>query len=340
MPGASLRLLVVVVGLWAGGRWLMLQDRDEPPPDAPPAYAPTYYPTPVRDRLSHSRRALARSGERKHQEVRAQPRPSSWAKVPSSRTSPAETPSAPHPPSAPLPDLAPAAYVETMRDDRPTLPGAAATNGRWSGSAWLLLRNGAPAALIATNGQLGGSQAGGRLRWQANRSGPLSKALTARISGPLASVRETELALGGEWHPIAGQPIWLSVERRIALGRRGRNAWSAQVVGGFWQPDLPLGLVAEGYGQAGLIGTRSRDAFIDGQLRVARPLADSDAPRIGAGLWGAAQPGVARLDLGPVLTVPLKISGQRVAASIEGRIRIAGDAMPASGVAFTLGAEF
>lgn len=216
----------------------------------------------------------------------------------------------------------------------------AGSAGRWSGSAWLLLRNGAPAAYIATNGQLGGSQAGALLRWRANRSDRLATALTARLSGPLSDSHGAELALGGEWHPVAGQPVWLGVERRIALGARARNAWAAQIVGGFWKPDLPLGLVGEGYGQVGIVGLRNRDAFVDGQVRIAAPVGSRQGPRIGVGLWGAAQPGVSRLDMGPVMAIPLTLGRQRVAASVEGRLRLAGDAAPRSGIALTLGTDF
>ena len=211
---------------------------------------------------------------------------------------------------------------------------------RWSGSSWLLMRNGAPAATIATAGQIGGSQTGLRLRWRINPEAPIRTALSMRLSTPLADYSATEASLGAEWHPLPGRQLWLGVDRRIALGGNARNAWAAQIAGGFWRPGLPYGLVAEGYGQAGVIGLHRRQGFVDGALRVSRPLGRPDGARAGVGLWGAAQPGVTRLDIGPQLVFPLRIAHRNITATVEGRLRVAGQAAPGSGVALTLGSDF
>jgi hypothetical protein len=60
----------------------------------------------------------------------------------------------------------------------------------------------------------------------------------------------------------------------------------------------------------------------------------------GAAAWGAAQPGIARVDVGPqaVLHLPLGPAGARLSA--EYRFRVAGKARPANGISITLGADF
>jgi hypothetical protein len=97
--------------------------------------------------------------------------------------------------------------------------------------------------------------------------------------------------------------------------------------------------VAEGYGQAGIVGFRRGDAFIDGKFSLSTPVAQSPF-RVGAALSGGAQPGVSRLDIGPELQfrLPLPNVGARIA--IEWRERIAGGARPGSGLAITLAADF
>lgn len=341
MPGASHRLLLAVLCLWGALRWWMTHHLDDPttppaiamaiPPRAPqpPEEGTHWPPTPV------STPALHIATLNRGANDRPATAPTGWEMLATGIPRPIQDmQTADREAIAALPPT-----TSKLRTTLSAEPGSTSA-GRWSGSAWLLLRNGAPAAYIATNGQLGGSQAGALLRWRANRSDRLTTALTARLSGPLSDSHGAELALGGEWHPFARQPVWLGIERRIALGAHARNAWSAQIVGGFWKPDLPLGLVGEGYGQAGIVGLRNRDAFVDGQVRIAAPVGSPQGPRIGVGLWGAAQPGVSRLDMGPVVAVPLTLGRQRVAASVEGRLRVAGDAAPRSGIALTLGTDF
>jgi len=219
-------------------------------------------------------------------------------------------------------------------------PESARPTSRWSGTAWLFGRKGADAESLATTGQLGGSQAGARLRWRVNSDGPAITALTARISTPLEQRNAAEASIGAEWHPLRGKPLWVAVERRVALGKAARNAWSGYVAGGIWKPDLPLGTIAEGYVQAGLVGAKSRDLFADGGLRLSKPIADEDGVRAGVGIWGAAQPGVSRVDVGPQMIVPVAVDTQRFSISIDLRVRVAGNAAPGSGLAVTLGTDF
>jgi hypothetical protein len=62
--------------------------------------------------------------------------------------------------------------------------------------------------------------------------------------------------------------------------------------------------------------------------------------RVGAAAWGAAQPGAARLDLGPRAALSLPHGPATVTAAIEYRVRVAGRARPGSGAAVTLSTGF
>lgn len=211
---------------------------------------------------------------------------------------------------------------------------------RWSGSAWVFVRDRSRGRSLAALGQLGGSQAGAVARWRINPGSRLRTAIYGRVSTPLENHHGAEGAVGLEWHPLPGQPVWVAAERRIAFGNQGRDAWSAYVAGGFWRSGLPLNLTVDAYAQAGVVGVKRRDLFADGAARMSRPIAAEGSPRIGAGVWAAAQPGVARVDIGPHARLPLKVSGQPFSISADYRVRVAGDARPGSGVAVTLASDF
>ena len=211
---------------------------------------------------------------------------------------------------------------------------------RWSGSAWLFARNDGPGPL-ATGGQLGGSQAGARLAYRLAELGGGSVALAARLSTPLRDRSGAEAALGVDWHPDRKIPFRLSIERRVAIGRDGRNAWSAHAAGGLYR-SLPGELELSAYAQAGVVGARRRDLFADGAVRVARKVAlgGEKTLLLGGGVWGAAQPGVTRLDIGPHASFRLPVKGTVVTAAMDWRIRVAGEASPGSGAALTLATDF
>lgn len=231
-----------------------------------------------------------------------------------------------------------------VRDAAPpvALPPTAATGGsRWSGQFYLFRRAGGGRAL-AVGGQLGGSQAAGRITYRLNRDGPARLALTARLSTPLADQRGAEAALGLDWHPVPVAPLRLSIERRADIGGSGRDAWSAYAAGGFYAGNLPGDLEADGYAQAGMVGARSHDMFADGAVRLGKriTLGESRALVLGAGAWGAAQPGLGRLDMGPRASLSLPLAGRTATAAIDWRMRLAGGARPGSGLALTVSADF
>ena len=201
--------------------------------------------------------------------------------------------------------------------------------GCWSGAS-------AAGAALAPGGTLGGSQAGARLALPARRRPGAER--RAPIC-PLRRPRGAEAAAGLDWRPVAALPLHILAERRQALGRR-----------------RPLGLRASRSmaAPAAALPARLRlDAYAPGRHRrprVARPVrrrrgrafARRVGPvEVGAGAWGAAQPGAARLDAGPE---PLLAAAGRAAptcgSQADWRFRIAGDAAPGSGPALTLAADF
>lgn len=254
---------------------------------------------------------------------------SSYAAVPATQWRLASQDLAPAPPPIPHPGIA-------------VLPPSPPTRSRWSGYGWIFTRGDAGRPRLASGGQLGGAQAGLRLAYRIAELGPGSLALAGRISTPLRETRGAEAAVGIDWKPMAKLPLRLSIERRIAIGPEGRNAWSAYAATGFYRAGLPGGAEVDGYAQAGIVGARSHDLFADGALRIGRPIALPAGKRLvlGAGMWGAAQPGAARLDIGPRAALSLPVGGMTMTAAAEWRGRVAGDARPGSGAAFSLAADF
>jgi hypothetical protein len=233
-------------------------------------------------------------------------------------------------PASPLTPRPPASPVQPPRP-----------RSRWSLSTYAYVRSTTGDTPLASGGELGGSQVGARLTYRLNPTGPTCLALAARLSTPLASIRGAEGAIGVDWHPLPRLPLRLSLERRVNLGGAARDAWSAYAAGGFYRAGLPFGIEAEGYAQAGVVGVRRRDLFIDGALRAAKPIAVARTTlRLGVGVWGAAQPGVIRLDVGPRAALSVPAGDGTITAALEYRARIDGDANPGSGVAFTLSSDF
>ncbi len=203
-------------------------------------------------------------------------------------------------------------------------------------SSWALLRGrqGQPLgpSSLASGGTLGGSQAGARLLYNLNRQ----LAIAARTSSDVGR-RGGELAAGVRVQPVAGVPVWLTAERRQRLGSNGsgRSAFAVFAESGIYGRRLPWGFGLDAYLQGGVVGLRSRDAFVDGGLTFSRPLYRNFSG--GLGLWGAAQPGVYRVDAGPRLTMAVR---NNVRVHLDWRQQLAGNAEPGSGPAITLAGDF
>jgi hypothetical protein len=218
----------------------------------------------------------------------------------------------------------------------PLAPAPLATApSRWAGSVWGIARAGETG--IQPGGQLGGSQAGARLTYAL---GDVRRvALSARVSAP-ATGRGAELALGIDWQP-GKVPVHLIVEHRLALDG-GRGGPAALVVGGIDPVAIGAGFRLEAYAQVGAIHRTRIEPFADGALRITRPVATIGRTRIdlGAGSWGGAQRGAARLDIGPTLALAIPVADRSVRLTLDWRHRIAGRAAPGSGPALSIGSDF
>jgi hypothetical protein len=219
------------------------------------------------------------------------------------------------------------ADLQPLAPPRPSLAGR-----RWSASAWMLLRRARGGAALAPAGTLGGGQAGARFLYRLGDG----LALSARAYLPLRRPEGAEAAAGLDWQPVASIPAGILAERRQAFGREGRSAFSVILHGGASRA-LPGGLRLDAYAQAGIVGLKSRDAFVDGSARVSKGVGPVE---VGAGIWAAAQPGTARFDAGPALTYRLPVARTHLRVEAGWRFRIAGGAAPGSGPALTLAADF
>ncbi|MCA1748365.1 MAG: hypothetical protein LC634_02115, partial [Sphingomonadales bacterium] len=142
--------------------------------------------------------------------------------------------------------------------------------------------------------------------------------------------------------PVERLPVEILAERRIAIEDGGRDAWALGVAGGIDGVGLPLGLELGGWAQAGIVGARSRDLYAEGAIGVRRPVIDAGRATlsVGAASWAAAQPGAARLDIGPEASLSFPVGDGAMRLGVSWRQRIAGNATPGSGPAITLGTDF
>jgi hypothetical protein len=186
---------------------------------------------------------------------------------------------------------------------------------------------------------LGGSQIGGRIGYRVNEDAARPLSILARLYAPVNRPAGSEAALGLEWKPMAGLPVRVLGERRQRIGRQGRSAFALMAHGGVSDISIGGGLRAEGYAQAGVVGARAQDLFVDGFLAFTLPLSEQRKFSVGGAVWGAAQPGIARIDAGPrvSLTVP---GAERVRMTADWRFKLDGNASPASGPSLTLATDF
>lgn len=211
---------------------------------------------------------------------------------------------------------------------------------RWRAGSWALWRPGGAASGDAvTPGRLGGSQAGLRVEYELTPRAKSRTVAYGRLTSALQHPAAPESAIGLSIQPFRTIPISLAAERRIALGQGARNANAIMAVGGFGPTPLLPAIEAEGYAQAGIVGFRRGDRFIDGKVSLLAPVGGTPV-RVGAALSGGAQPGISRLDIGPELQVRLPLPNLAARVAVEWRQRVAGDARPGSGLAVTLAADF
>lgn len=207
---------------------------------------------------------------------------------------------------------------------------------RWQLSSWALLRSQqtgvAGSQSLASGGQLGASQAGARLIYNLNRQ----LAFAARVSSPVGK-RGGEIAAGIRVHPLVSIPVWVTAERRQAIGRfgGGRSDFALYAEGGVYQMPLPWQFQLDSYFQGGVVGIKSHDLFFDGAFTATRPIFRNISA--GFGVWGGVQPGLSRLDVGPRVTVRVR---KNLKVHLDWRQKLIGNARPGSGPALTLAGDF
>ena len=234
------------------------------------------------------------------------------------------------------PAMRPSSAVPTEPPSFSGGPAPASRFDRLSMSSWAMLRQPVvgklPPASLSGSGLLGGSQAGARILYRFN---PLL-AGSLRTTAPVGGSRGGEAALGVRIQPFAGIPVAITAERRQALRHDGgRSAFALFAEGGLYDRRLPLGTRLDAYLQGGVVGAKSRDLFIEGGGTVSRPLWRNLSA--GIGVWGGKQPGVARLDAGPRVTVAMR---RGVKVHLDYRHKLVGNARPGSGAVLTLAGDF
>lgn len=337
--GRPLRFLTLVIGGWIALRTVQLWPV---PPGPLPAIVAAIAPPAAAAVVDAMRLPTPfRAGAQPPASIR--PAPAATAALPSDAgAAAAATPAPGSPVTLELAGFVPVGATATAGQDAPIAgspiapPRASAAAPRFAGSAWLIARGGSgPAAPFVP--QLGGSQAGARLTYAIGDGGRI--ALAGRLSSALG-VRQREAAVGLDWQPTP-LPVHLVAEQRIGI-ERARGGPSLAVIGGL--PPLPVaaGFDLQGYAQAGAIARDGVEGYADGALRIARSVATAGAARIeiGLGAWGGAQPGAARVDVGPAAGIVLPAGARAVRISLEWRQRVAGKARPGSGIALALGSDF
>lgn len=226
----------------------------------------------------------------------------------------------------------------------PMAPGAAWMHGdRWSADAWMLLRRETAPALASGRPVYGGSQAGAVLRYHLAPQSGYRPLAYLRASQALGGVSQTEAALGLGIRPLPALPLTIAAEGR-AFRSLGKTEIRPAALAYTELPPLalPLGLRGEAYLQGGYVGGSFSTPFADGLLRVDHGLVSpgqSDL-RLGGGIWGGAQKGARRLDIGPSAGARLDFAGVPARVSMDWRFRVMGDAEPKSGPAVTMSAGF
>lgn len=211
----------------------------------------------------------------------------------------------------------------------------------WAGGAWFFVRSG---GAVPDNplplAQIGGNQAGVRVAYGFGESGRVRAYVRATVTPSSGGQREA--ALGIAFAPMPGIPMDVQVEHRLAPQGRGRNALALLASGGVSDMELPAGFRLDAYAQAGVVGVRHPAPFGDAAASVERELASHHGRSLAAGIMAAAaaQPGAARLDVGPRISLRLPDIGKGSRLALDWRQRVAGEARPASGLALTLAADF
>ncbi len=253
-------------------------------------------------------------------------------------------------PPTPLPAAAPQRFAPRALAAPAPAPALPPRARRWSADGWLLARRDTAGGVTAGGGlpAYGASQLGAVLRYRLAPGNAHRPTLylrgTAALGGNSGALAEREGALGLALRPFAVLPLTVQAELRAShfAGGATRLRPALAVVSELAPLSLPARTRAEFYGAAGYVGGPAPTLFADGQLRIDRPLArlGGGELRLGGGLWGGAQAGSGRLDLGPGITLRFAQGEAAARLALDWRFRVAGNAAPGSGPALTLAAGF
>ncbi len=214
----------------------------------------------------------------------------------------------------------------------------------WSGDAYVLVRA-AGLAGAAAGPVLGGGQSGASLAYALDPLARRPLAIVARLNtasdaGGAPRADTLQAAIGLRWQIRPGFSI--SGERLMAIGELARNDWTLRVAGG--GDGHVQGLVWNLYGEAGV--QAAGDGFAGGQARLTKPVIEKRGVTVlaGIGAWGSVQGDgqvhAERLDIGPSVAATLARGPITLNLSADWRFRVAGSALPGSGPAVTLSAQF
>ena len=227
----------------------------------------------------------------------------------------------------------------------PVFSPAPVTRSRWTMSSWLFWRDSsADGGQAAMSPNYGRSQAGVVLAYQLAPDSAYGPQAYTRIANALEGPREGDLAVGLSARPLPNVPVRLAAEARLSLRDGASELRPAVFVVSEVTPFvLPAKMVGEAYAQAGWVGGEFATGFVDAQMRVTRAVAQTEdfVLSAGGGAWAGAQTGTRRLDVGPSVSASFRLSDEIYGRlSADYRVRVAGNAAPASGPALTLSAGF
>jgi hypothetical protein len=164
-----------------------------------------------------------------------------------------------------------------------------------------------------------------------------------RTNAALVAGGEREVAGGLSLRPMPRLPVVVAAEARVTrVGNATLVRPALMAVTELAPITLPAEARAEFYLQGGFVGGRGATPFVDGSVRIDRQVARLGPVevRAGAGVWGGAQEGSSRLDIGPTATLGVSRDGAAARLGLDWRLRVAGEAAPASGPALTISAGF
>ncbi len=216
---------------------------------------------------------------------------------------------------------------------------------RWSLDGWLFWRPSSTQAPTAgpLPASYGGSQAGAVLRYQLASSSQRRPSAYIRATTALSGGRDSDLAAGLSARVFPKVPVSTHAEMRVSRSaNRTEYHPAAFMVTEIPPLEAPFGVRVSTYAQAGYVGGDFATPFVDGQAKIDREVVNFDLAkiRVGAGTWGGAQKGAARLDIGPTASIDVSIGEVPARVSMDYRHRVAGDAVPQSGLAITLSTGF